>query len=136
VPLYVLMQLVVSRTTRAITLFALLLLNLIFELFEVFEILKLPMKKARHLPLLSENIGAPAEEIRYRFLLSRSHASFLINRVHFDCCRSSCERAFTCSWALILRWEVAHPLLGCFCTLRAAQRVFERDRFFHQVHLG
>ena len=87
VPLYVLIQLVVARSIL-VTLFSLLLLNLIFELFEVFKLLKLPMKEARHLSLLSEDIRASAKQICYRFLLLLllpvPEASFLINRIHFD----------------------------------------------------
>lgn len=82
---YVLVQLVVAGTILANILFAFLLLNLSFELFEVFELLKLPMKKARHLALLGEDVGASAEQIGNRFLLPKLDASFLMYRVHFDC---------------------------------------------------
>ena len=82
---YVLVQLVVAGTILANILFAFLLLNLSIELFEVFELLKLPMKKARHLALLGEDVGASAEQIGNRFHLPKLDASFLMYRVHFDC---------------------------------------------------
>lgn len=85
VSFYVLVQLVVAGMILATDLFAFLLLNLSFELFEVFEFLKLPMKKARNLALLGEDVGAPAEQICNRFLLPQLYASFLMDRVHFDC---------------------------------------------------
>jgi hypothetical protein len=85
VPFYVLVQLVVAGSIIATVLFAFLLLNLSFELFEVFELLKLTMKKARHLTLLGEDVGASAEQIGNRFLLPNLDACFLMYRVHFDC---------------------------------------------------